>query len=311
VFPPVNPSRTAWSRHDALLLLMAVIWGANFSIVKAAIEEIRPLAFNGLRLLLASTLFLVALGIARPGRGLRRIPARDWLAIGALGLIGHFVYQLCFISGLSRTTAGNSSLILGCSPVAVALLTSAAGHERVGARGWVAIALSVVGVYVLVGRAPSVAAESFAGDLLTIAAVLCWSVYTVGSRTLLGRYTPLQLTGLSMAIGTVPYLAVASPEILSLRWETVGAASWAALVFSAAFALFVSYLIWYSAVKRIGNIRTSVYSNTIPLVALLVAAVWLGERLTLEGIAGAAAILAGVAITRTSGATANVTPAEE
>ena len=70
------------------------------------------------------------------------------------------------------------------------------------------------------------------------------------------------------------------------------------MVLSAVLALNVAYLIWYTSVQRIGNVRTSAYSNFIPLVAMSVAAVALGEPITASKLAGAAAILAGVVITR-------------
>jgi drug/metabolite transporter (DMT)-like permease len=87
----------------------------------------------------------------------------DWLSIATLGVIGHFIYQLCFMGGLSRTTVSNSSLILGTSPVAVAMLTSAVGHERVSGRHWVGAALSVGGIYLLVGHDASLSSQTLVG----------------------------------------------------------------------------------------------------------------------------------------------------
>jgi drug/metabolite transporter (DMT)-like permease len=301
--------RIEFNRLDPLLALMTLIWGANYSIVKVALRELPPHAFNSLRLCLASLLFLAALALGRraageslsrrsPAPSCRAIPWRDWLAIAILGIIGHFIYQICFMGGIARTTVSNTSLIFGCSPVAVALLTAAAGHERVRSLQWAGAGLSVVGVYMLVGQGPTLSRASLEGDLLLIAGLFCWAIYTVGSRFLLDRHTPLVVTGYSMAIGTACYVAFGMKDLASLDWARVSMGAWAALVFSAVFALFVSYLIWYTAVRAIGNVRTSVYSNITPLVALLVAIFWLGERLTPARAAGAAAILIGAALTR-------------
>ncbi len=73
----------------------------------------------------------------------------------------------------------------------------------------------------------------------------------------------------------------------------------------------MAYLIWYTAVQRIGNLRTSVYSNVTPVVAMSVAAVFLGEHLTPGKVAGAAAILGGVAATRVFSRRPAEAPAEE
>jgi drug/metabolite transporter (DMT)-like permease len=78
----------------------------------------------------------------------------------------------------------------------------------------------------------------------------------------------------------------------------VSAFAWASVVLSALLALNFAYLIWYTSVQRIGNVRTSAYSNFIPLVAMAVAAATLGEPIGASKLAGAGAILAGVVVTR-------------
>ena len=286
--------RPSLTPFDGLLLLMVLIWGTNYSVVKAALSEIPPQAFNALRMGLASAVFVAALA----WNGLPRITRGDWLRLAALGVIGHFVYQVCFISGISRTTASNSSLIIGCSPVAVSVASALAGHERIPRAQWIGILLSVLGVYFVVGRAADFGGASLIGDLLTMGAVACWAVYTVGSRSLLVRYSPLTVTGLTMLAGTALLVPASVPDVRRLAWGDVPAWAWASLILSALLALNLAYLIWYTSVQRIGNVRTSAYSNFIPLVAMAVAIVVLGEPLTGPRIAGAAAILTGVAITR-------------
>lgn len=284
----------ALTRFDALLLLMAFIWGGNFTVVKAALVEIPPQGFNALRLVIACTLFLGAILI----QGVPRLSRADWMRMALLGFVGHCLYQVCFMGGLARTTASNSSLILGCSPVAVALASALAGHERLPRAQWSGVALSVAGIYLVVGTGAHFGGSSLAGDLLTLGAVASWAVYTVGSRTLLTRCSPLVVTGLTMVFGTALYVPAGVPELLRLDWRGVDPWAWVALVVSSVLALNVAYLIWYSSVQRIGNIRTSVYSNMTPLVAMTVAAIFLGERFTLPKVIGAAAILCGVALTR-------------
>ena len=299
---------------DALLLLMVVIWAGNYTIVKVTLREIPPLAFNTLRLALASLLFLASLAVA-PARpqaggpprdrrgwrwfaGARDISGRDWAILAAIGVLGHFVYQLCFMGGLSKTTVSNSSLILGCSPVVVTFLSAAVGHERVNGWHWVGALLSLVGIYLLAGQGAELSGSTLTGDALCLAAVACWSIYTVASRPLLERHSPMTLTGYSMAFGTLLYVPVGLAELKRLDWGAVSPAAWIALAFSATFALYVAYLIWYTSVQRVGNVRTSVFSNLLPLLSMAVAAVWLGERFTPAALGGAAAIVGGVALTR-------------
>ncbi len=76
-------------------------------------------------------------------------------------------------------------------------------------------------------------------------------------------------------------------------------------MYSALFALCIAYTIWYAAVREIGSARTSVYSNVVPLVAMGTAALFLGETLDARKLAGAAAVLVGVALTRVRMVTPN------
>ncbi len=311
---------------EGLLLAVMAIWGANFSVVKLALTEVSPHAFNSLRLLLATGLFLAALGM--PGRFYARfLPSTssshtarrpsprltrlEWLSVCGLGLVGHLAYQMFFISGLGRTTAANSALIIGSSPVVVALLAAGLGVERVGPLHWLGAALSMLGVAVVVDDGASLSGGSLTGNLLVLGAVVCWAIYTVASRSLLERHSPLVVTAYSMVFGTAGYLIVGFGELRDLRWLQMGGWAWAALVFSAVFALFVAYLVWYSAVQQLGSARTSIYANMVPLAGVAVAVLWLGEPMRWVTLTGAVAIVGGVALTKIGSSSWASAPAEE
>lgn len=296
---------------------MTLIWGSNYAIVKAAFSEIPPQPYNAIRLVVASVVFLIAIAVARYYRRPsvfytpEPVSRRDWIALAGLALVGHVLYQVCFIGGLARTSVANSALILAMSPVAIAGINVARGYERVGTWHWVGALLSIGGIYLVVGRGASMAAGHLAGDLLMVAGVLCWATYTVGTARLMERHSPLGVTGVSMAIGTAIYTAIAVPALLRVNWSGVSTTTWIALVYSAVFAIAVAYMIWYTAVQKIGGTRTSVYSNLVPIVALAVAVLWRGEPLGRTKLTGAALVLAGVAITRAAAHLMKTAPAQE
>jgi drug/metabolite transporter (DMT)-like permease len=297
---------------EASLLLMVIIWGTNYTVVKSAFEQIDPQAFNAARMSIASALFLtVIVGLhlrsARsddpaPVSSIFKTPARltrrDWAELAALGLVGHFLYQYLFIGGLALTTVANSSLLLAATPVVIALLSAALGYERVGPRHWAGAALSMLGIYIVVGRGVDVSGRGLTGDLMMVGAVLCWATYTLGARRLISRHSPVGVTGLSMAIGTLVYVPVTWSHVRAVAWSRLTAGAWASVLYSSLFALCVAYTIWYVAVRQIGSARTSVYSNLIPIVAMATAVLYLGEPLSLSKVLGAAGVLLGVALTR-------------
>jgi drug/metabolite transporter (DMT)-like permease len=296
---------------DAALLLMTIIWGSNFTVVKIAVRYIPELPFNGLRLLVGSAAFLVTLAARE---GLPRLTRPEWRRIVQLAVVGHFVYQFLFLAAVARTTVANSSLIFAFTPITVALLTSAVGHERVPPTRWLGALISLAGIYLVVsggsglvvsggsglvtGGRGDQSGATMLGNVLAVCAMICWAVYTVGARPLLASRSALLVTGYTVSLGSLFYLPLALPGLAELDWAAVPASAWLALIGSALLALFLSYMIWYTAVQRLGNPRTVVYSNVTPLVAMAVAAIWLGEPITLRKLIGAAAVIAGLAVSR-------------
>ena len=298
---------------------MTLIWGTNFSVVKPAFREIDPQAFNAVRMVIASLVFIAIMKIVPrwTSSDIFSTPApitrRDWLAIAALGVVGHFFYQYFFIGGLALTSVANSSLLLAATPVLIAILSAVLGHDRIAPLHWVGAAMSLAGIYIIVTFAEggvSIGSSTLRGDLMMFGGVACWAIYTLGSRPLMERHSPVGVTGLSMAIGTALYVPVMWPNVMATNWWTISLRTWIALVYSALFALCVAYTIWYVAVREIGSARTSVYSNIVPIVAMLTAVVFLGERPSGGRLLGAGLVLVGVALTRV-GRSAPVLPCEE
>jgi drug/metabolite transporter (DMT)-like permease len=289
---------------DLLLLLMVIIWGSNFSVIKLALREFPEATFNALRLVLASAVFLVAIAVVRAQANAGRRPPEpplsrsEWRRVFVLGLLGTVLYQLLFLAGVARTSVANSALIFGSTPVAVAIMASIAGHDRLSWARWAGAALSFGGIYALVGQRAELSASSLAGDALVFGGMLCWSFYSVLAQPLLKRHSPLVITGWAMASGTVVYLVYAAGPMLRTDWGAISSTSWILMASSSLLALAFAYMVWYTAVQRIGSSRTAIYSNLTPIVAMIVAAAWLGEQITQAQILGAVLILSGIAITR-------------
>jgi drug/metabolite transporter (DMT)-like permease len=286
------------TRVDLYLLLTAIIWGSNYSVIKFVLQEVPARAFNGLRLLIASTVFLVVIGATARRDHVRRLTARDWAVVTLLGIVGQFLYQILFVAGLERTSVMNASIIIACTPAAVSIASAAVGHERLPLAHWMGTALSFLGVTLIVGGGAASGVSSPVGDLMMVACVGCWTVYTVAGRPLLASYSPIVITGLSMAIGTAIFLPFATADFARTPWADVRVVAWVCVVFSSLLALNFAYTSWYLGVRQLGSSRTSIYSNVVPVAALVVAMAWLGERLVGMRLAGALLVAAGVVLTR-------------
>lgn len=283
---------------DFLLLLMILIWGSNFSIVKVALADFPEIAFNAMRLVVATTVFLGVI-FATPARArLKALTRRDWIELAFLGSIGTFLYQFCFVSAVKRTSVGNGSLIIGVSPIVIALMSAVVGHERIRPVRWVGIAVAMLGLYLVVGHGVDLSGQTWRGDLLMMGGVICWATYSVASQGILKRHSPLIVIALTFSIGATLYVLTMMPFLIAVEWRTISGFSWLMMLTSALLALNLWYWIWYTGLKRLGGSRTSVYSYLTPVVAMAVAAVWLNEPISSNQMAGAGAIFAGLLITR-------------
>jgi drug/metabolite transporter (DMT)-like permease len=279
-------------------MALIIIWASNFSVVKFALRDLSPLAFNGLRFTIASLILWLTVQIGRRTTALER---RHWPALIGLGILGNTIYQVLFIYGIDRTLAGNAALMLATTPIFTTLLSVVFRQEKIGAMTVAGVVISFVGIALVVwGGAATISFGSgtVQGDLTTLAAAVAWSSYTVGSAPLVRRYGALPVTSVTMWIGAAALFLVSIPAFLAQDWSAVRPTAWLALLFSGAFAIALAYFIWYHSIRQIGNTRTAVYSNFIPVVALIIAWLALGETPTLIQLIGAVSILAGTILVR-------------
>ncbi len=288
-------------RTDVALIGLSVIWGVNFSVIKVALREFDPLAFNALRFVLASLTLFVFLRLT----GAVPFPERrHWGRIVFLGLLANVAYQLLFIYGVDRTLAGNAGLVLATTPVWTLIIASATGLEHHGLPVWGGVLATLGGmVLVVLGGEGGFGLDNglLVGDLLLVLAAITWAAYTVGTQDLTRTYGALAVTSWTLWVGTIGLVAAGVGPLLSTDLGAISGVGWLSVVYSGVLAIAVAYLIWNHGLEHIGGPRTAAFSNLVPVVALATAALWLGEDPSLTQIMGAIIIIAGVWIARVAG----------
>ena len=281
---------------EASLVLMAVIWAVNFSVVKYGTSLVDPLAYNGIRVGLAALLLAVIVAASRAPLPSRR----DALALLALGVLGNGFYQCLFVIGVSKTSASDAALVIAATPAFVAIIGKLQGSERTSAKRAAGIALSILGMaFVVLGATTATTGNaSLIGDLIMLAASLCWATYTVLLKPYTARVQGMQLAAFTMVGGAVPLVAYCLPAMLRMNWSAFPLMGWAAVTYSGVGSLVIAYAFWYRGVRIIGPTRTAMYSNLQPVVAVLVAWVMLGEVPTAMQTLGAASIMGGLLLSR-------------
>jgi len=286
--------RRAFGLGDLMVLATVLLWGASFTVIKSAYDEFTPLAFAGIRFVIASLGLLAILAILRHPLSVQR---RDLARVAAVGLFHVAFYQIFFGVGLKYTTASNSVLIINTAPVITALLVWLTRAEPITWRQAVGIALASAGVILLVEASGGLSAGHLKGDLITMLAALSYAVTPVIVLPLYQRYSSLTIMTFGMVAGTVVLLIVGLPELARQSW-TVSSIAWAQLVYAALGAGTLGYLFWYEGIRRIGPTRAAAYFYLIPPVGVITAVKVLHEPFGMLHLAGAFVIIAGVALTR-------------
>jgi len=298
----VTPGREASTSRPGVwltevsLVAMAVIWGVNFSVVKFGTTLVDPLAYNGVRVALAAALLCTIVFLGRTP-----LPSRKTIAaLLGLGVLGNGVYQFFFVEGIAHSRASDAALVVAASPAFIAIIGRMRRVERVKRRSVLGIALSVIGIglVVLSTTQTSDGRASLLGDVLVLIGSLAWAVYTVLLKPYTEEVNGLQLSALTMTGGAITLLAVASPAIVRAPWMSVTAIGWSALIYSGIFALVIAYYFWYRGVRVIGPTRTAMYSNLQPVIGVAMAWVLLHETPTPWQIVGAVSIMSGLLLTR-------------
>lgn len=295
---PPSPSATAhgFSGYDLAILAVVVIWGTNYTLVKEALGAFPPLAFMALRFGVA-TLAMGALLLWF--EGWKPLPRGTLWKLVGLGFVGNTLYQLCFMLGLSHTSAANSGMLTAVTPVLVALLSAVLGMEKLSRPVVTGLGLAVTGMLLIVSvRGPEMTAETRLGDLLILGGCACWALYTVGIRAVGPELSALRITAMAMLTGAPGLLLLGASDILRMDTARIGPWAWTGMVYSALGPLVLAYFLWGRLVQAVGSSRTSIYNCGIPVVAALTAWAVRGEQPTWLQAAGAALIVAGVLVSR-------------
>jgi len=195
---------------------------------------------------------------------------------------GNFLFSVCMLGGVARTSATASGLVMGALPVVVALLSSALLAERLTGRLLLATLCAAAGIALVQLAKPSQSAtgSSWLGDALVFGAVCCEALYVVIGKRLSATRTPMRVAAWINLWG----LALSAPlgmwQIARVDFSAIAAGTWLLLVFYALAASVVAVALWMSGLRRISAGVAGVFTVALPLSSTAVAVGVLGEVLT-------------------------------
>lgn len=280
-----------------LLLMAAILWGAQPVVVKGIIKELSPIMITFYRYIGISAILLIILFI---NNGKIVLPRRQHVfVLLIMGLSGIALNNIFQFSGLQYSTAIKCTLVSATTPAITAVLAAIFLQEKMSAIQWVGTFISFLGVLFLVAHGSIAVIMSLSfnyGDVLYFGSQICWAIYAILGRKIMVELSPMATTawaGLAGAIMTGIYALwegtdmtanVSSNGMLSMSYMIIGggvlAMTW-----------------WNSGVKEVGPSKAAIIFNIMPIVGMLFAVIFLGEHLGWSEIIGGLWIISGVYLT--------------
>jgi len=276
------------------LILVALFWGGTFISTRIVAQNFGPFTGAGLRYSVA-LIFLIPLAFRQNRNffkeGLKKIPL-----MAALGLTGIFGYNFFFFKGLKSIPASRGALLVSLNPLFVMLLSALVYKEKITKLKLLGVLVSLTGLVIVVSRGQigSIFSSFQVGDLFILGCPVTWAIYTIIARPALQHTTPLQattwasLTGLSFLL----LFSLSEPAMPKITLE-IGAS----LLYLGLIGTVVGFVWYYDGIQKIGATRTAIFTNLVPVFAILLSVLLLHEEVIWFTWLGGILVLSGVWIT--------------
>jgi len=279
------------STHLALVLLVILVWGVNFAIIKVGLAGVPPMLLGSLRFILAA---FPALLFLRPPK----VPLRLYLAFGLTISVGQFAFLFSAIH--VGMPSGLASLVLQSQSFFTLLLTALWLREKWRANQLAGLLLAAGGL-TLIGSAHG-ASMPLLGFLLTIAAAAMWACGNIVSRAV-GRYGPMNQLAFVVWASLVPPLpmfalswAMEGPAAIGSALQHLSLQSIAAVAYIAWASTLFGYAVWNFLIARYSVNRVAPFTLLVPLVGLTTGWLAFGEALQAIHFVGAALLMVGLIV---------------
>jgi drug/metabolite transporter (DMT)-like permease len=280
-----------------LLTLANLFWAGNWIVGRGMRAEVPPIALSFWRWVIALACLLpLAWPYLKRDRAML-VAGWRWLAV--LGILGTCLYNALTYVGLQQTEAINGLLLNSFIPIVIVALARVFQGKRLGGSEALGITASLCGVISIVARGEPHTLLQLSlniGDIWILLSVVAWAAYTL----LLPKRPavhPLAFLFAIAAIGTLATLPFYLIEIATGRHIHASPGAWAAIAYAGIFPAFLGFIFWNKGVEEVGASRAGLFIHLMPAFGILLAALFLGERLMSFHFIGIALIFGGIYLT--------------
>ncbi len=284
------------SKYRVWLLLVASIlfWAGNFVFGKYILTEMTPLWMIFSRWILASIfLFPIAYFIEKPNW---KLVSKAWLPLVSMGLLGIFGYNMVLYSALKYTSSTNAALVSALNPAVIVLFSVFMLREKITRLQTSGIVLSLLGTLVVItqGNLSQIFYKEYnKGDLLMLAAVVIWTLYSIIGRRLT-TIPPITATAVSALFATIIIAPFAIAQGIDLT--RISPLAVTGILYLAIFPSVFSFVFWNISVQAIGISQAGIFLNLIPVFTAIISGI-LGERISGTQVLGGLLVFMGVYLT--------------
>ena len=280
-----------------MLTLSTAIWGSAFIAGKYAVQSFEPATVAFLRFFGAAILLFPIMWIMEKKR--IKPTLKDYGLFAILGLTGIAIYNICFFLASKHAPVIKSSLFIASNPVLIILFSALFLKEKITKNNIVGMIVALTGVAFIIteGHLEKLVQLGFEPiDFILAGAVLSWALYSVIGKVVLKKYSSIVSTTYAVGFGTLFLLPFA---LMETSWRDVQLATmdaWIAIGHMSVFVTVVSFIMYYQGIKEVGAAKSSIFINVMPVSAVIMATIFLGEKLIAAHIIGALFVISGVYI---------------
>ena len=277
-----------------MLLGTVLLWALNVTVTKWLFEHgWQPLAYGVIRYGLAILLFWI---FTFWRERTFRMERRDLWLVALAGLC-IFANQVCYVYAVKLATASTVAMLLGATPVFMALIALVFGLGKLQRTFWLGAAVTFAGVTLIAVASGGGLSGTLLGNLLGIGTAFTWAAYSTSIAPLMKRYSPFRISSLVLIVGWVPLAAVGAHQIPHNHVDW-GPLTIVAFVYAVVGPLFLTNILWFRAIDIVGAPRASLFANLQPFFSVFFALVLLSESLHGLEVAGGILIFAGIVLER-------------
>lgn len=270
------------------LILVSIIWGANFGVSRSAMETFDPALFSFLRFGLAVPFFFLILKLREGNVG---VPWKVALKLAVIGLVGVTVLEIAVMYSIKFTTLANASLLnVAPWPIFAALFAPLFVKERFSRRMAIGGTAAAVGVTFIIlggGEGLDLSAEHMIGNLLALAVSIIGALFNLACMPLMKQYSALRVSTWYILFGSLFMIPFTFGSWEKVNWSELEFGHYSAIIYNVLICTVFAFVVWNSCMYKIGAARANFFRYVVPAAAVVVGVIFFDEGITLWQVVGA------------------------